>query len=162
MKNATTGSLSATLLTALLALAHGPGCKGRGHGVAARGIQGPAAGSRVAKVVFVGKKEACACTKRRMDASWKALSQALGKPPKVPVDQYFMDIDEEAVQNLQSQVRFMVVPAVYFLDAKNRVVTLLQGEITTDQVRDILSGKPKKKVAPRSRAERRNQGGAHE
>lgn len=97
-----------------------------------------------------------------MDASWKALSQALGKPPKVPVDQYYMDIDEEAVQNLQSQVRFMVVPAIYFLDAKNRVVTLLQGEITANQVRDILSGKAKQKVTPRSRAETHEQGGAHE
>ncbi|MCD6496998.1 MAG: hypothetical protein J7M25_01680 [Deltaproteobacteria bacterium] len=74
---------------------------------------------------------------------WDAVKEALVKAGKIPSQSLAgtsMDIEKEAVANLRRQVRFMVVPAIYFLDIHGRVVTMLQGEVTAKQVRTALVG----------------------
>lgn len=94
--------------------------------------------SKVAKVVFVGQKDCCKCTRTRVEKSWAALQEALGPKPIIPVERLQIDVDETMVLEFEKLGKFMVIPALYFLSAKGELVKLLQGEVTREQVAELL------------------------
>ena len=72
--------------------------------------------TKVTRIVFVGKENACACTRRAIDGGWAALQKALGTPPKVPVERLQIDTEAAKVAPYQKQKPMMALPAIYFLD----------------------------------------------
>jgi hypothetical protein len=93
---------------------------------------------KVARIVFVGKEHACDCTRKSVDAGWAALQKALGTPAKLPVERFHVDTEAAKVEPFRQQKPIMALPAIYFVDGKNTVVELLQGEVTAEQVAAIL------------------------
>jgi len=98
----------------------------------------PAATAAVARVVFVGKENACQCTRKAIDASWKALEAALGPHNRIAVEQVKVDTESDRVAPYRAQRAFMALPAMYFFDAAGGLVEMLQGEVTEEQVRAVL------------------------
>lgn len=94
--------------------------------------------AKVAKIVFVGKKEACDCTRTRVDEAWKVLQSVLGKPSKVPVERLRVDTDEEKVAPYRNMRPMAVLPAIYFLDKNGKLNEMLQGEVTAEQIKNLL------------------------
>jgi hypothetical protein len=94
----------------------------------------------VTKIVFVGKEHACDCTRKRVDEGWGALQRALGTPPRIPVERLQIDTDDSRVEPYRKQRPVMALPGIYFVDAKESVVELLQGEVTTEQVVQVIGG----------------------
>ena len=92
----------------------------------------------VAKIVFVGKQNACDCTRKRVEDSWAALQKALGTPAKLPVERLQIDTDEAQVEPYRQQKAMMALPAIYFVDDKTTVLELLQGEVTDAQIAAVL------------------------
>lgn len=98
----------------------------------------PAATASVARVVFVGKENACQCTRKAIDASWKALEAALGPHNDISVEQVKVDTESDQVAPYRAQRAFMALPAMYFFDAAGGLVEMLQGEVTEEQIRAVL------------------------
>jgi hypothetical protein len=96
---------------------------------------------KLTRVVFVGKMNACDCTRKTVDAGWATLQKALGTPAKLPVEQLQIDTEAERVEPYRKQKPIMALPAIYFLDGKDVVLELLQGEVTEAQIAAILKGK---------------------
>jgi len=94
--------------------------------------------AKVIKIVFVGKENACECTRKRVDAAWAELQKALGTPAKLPVELVQIDTERSKVEPYMQQKPIMALPAIYFLDGKNVVVELLQGEVTEAQITAVL------------------------
>jgi hypothetical protein len=107
--------------------------------VSTAGGAGERASAKITRVVFVGKEHPCECTKKRLDTGWAALEEALGTPPKVPVEQLKVDTEPEKVEPYQKQKPTMTLPALYFVDGKDSVVELLQGEVTREQIAAALA-----------------------
>jgi len=92
----------------------------------------------VVKIVFVGKQNACDCTRKRIEDSWSALQKALGTPAKLPVERLQIDTDGAQVEPYRQQKAIMALPALYFVDDKATVLELLQGEVTEDQILAVI------------------------
>ena len=97
--------------------------------------------TKVEKIVFVGKEHDCACTRKAIDASWKALQAALGAPAKVPVLQLKVDTESAKVEPYEKQKAIMALPAIYFLDEQGISIENLQGEVTVDQIKAAFAKK---------------------
>ena len=95
--------------------------------------------SKVARIVFVGKEHACDCTRKRVDAGWAALQKAIGTPAKLPIETLQLDTQEDKVEPYKKMRPIMALPAIYFIDAKDNLVEMLQGEITDAQVSSVLA-----------------------
>lgn len=98
---------------------------------------------KVTQIVFVGKENACACTRTRIDESWGALQQALGTRKDISVDRIHIDTEEMKVAPYQKMRTIMVIPAIYFLDASGALVDMLQGEVTAEQILGVLQRESK-------------------
>ncbi len=92
----------------------------------------------VAKIVFVGKQNACDCTRKTIDTSLKALEAGLGTKNRIPVEHLKMDTQPDQVAVYRNRKPFMALPAIYFLDQTDSLVELLQGEVTQEQVAKVL------------------------
>lgn len=92
----------------------------------------------IARIVFVGKKHACACTRKAIDASSKALEARLGKAPAIPVERVEIDTDPEGVRKYHQMQPMMALPALYFLDGRGQLVQMLQGEVSDAQLSGVL------------------------
>jgi hypothetical protein len=127
---------------ALAALGGLPGCSRSGEAVASpsQATVAGAASTGIARIVFVGKQDACDCTRKAIEATAKALDAALGRPARLPVERLAIDVDRERVAALRAKKPMMALPALYLLDAKGGIVTLLQGEQTEAQIRRVLKG----------------------
>lgn len=88
----------------------------------------------VARIVFVDKEDACACTRERADQSWAALQAALGEDNKLPVERVYIDTQHDKAAPYLEMAQVMVVPGVYLLDDAGKLIELLQGEVTEDQL----------------------------
>ncbi len=93
---------------------------------------------KATKIVFVGKQNACECTKKSIDASWAALQKALGTPAKLPVQELKVDTQADKVEPYRKQKPVMALPAIYFVDGKDAVIELLQGEVSEAQIEAVL------------------------
>jgi len=101
---------------------------------------GSITGKEVALIVFIGQNQACACTRDRIDKSWKALQEALTGRPKVKVHKIQWDVDEMEAEKYSALKPVMVIPALYFLDNKGGLIGFLQGEVTADQIASVMAG----------------------
>lgn len=111
-----------------------PSCDPSKPGAKCESPSSAAAASTVTKIVFVGKEHACDCTRGRVDTAWAVLQKALGATSKVPVERLQIDTEGDKVAPYRQQKAMMALPAIYFLNAKNEVVELLQGEVTPEQI----------------------------
>lgn len=91
-------------------------------------------GEKVAKIVFVGQKDACDCTLNRVKETWGALQFALKNHSSVKVERLAKDVHEARVKSLRSQRKFMVLPALYFFNPEGKLVAMLEGELKPDQI----------------------------
>ena len=89
-------------------------------------------------VVFVGKKDACDCTQKRVSTGWKALQSALGAPPGVKVERIAMDVDKDRVRTLRKERRFMTLPALYVFTPEGKLVAMLEGELSSEAIATAL------------------------
>jgi len=94
--------------------------------------------TKVAKIVFVGKQDACDCTRGRVDDSFAALETALAGRGNIPVERIRVDIDEDKVAPYAQKRAIMVLPAIYLLDESGELVQVLQGEVTAAQLDALL------------------------
>ena len=126
---------AATLATGLLVGAGASGCR---RGGAPAGAMKKKAGEKVGKIVFVGKKNACDCTAKRVKESWEVLQLAMKKHGAVKVERIAMDVDHDRVKSLRGKRRFMTLPALYFFNPKGELVAMLEGELQPDQIAQVL------------------------
>ena len=98
----------------------------------------PAVSGKVKRIVFLDIEKACACTKKRIAASWNALAAALGKPAAVPVERIHMDTQPLRAATYKAKRPVMVPPAVYLLGMEDKLLEVLQGEVTADQIKKVL------------------------
>ncbi len=103
-----------------------------GQEVAAPASQ--ASKTNVARIVFVDQKQACDCTRKRIDGSWAALQAALGARKHIPVERIHMDTDQAKVEPYEEMRAIMVLPAIYLLDGSEKLIDMVQGEVTTDSI----------------------------
>jgi hypothetical protein len=101
----------------------GSSSSGASRNVEAATKAGPSA--KVAKIIFVGKQNACDCTRARIDKTWNALQKVLGAPPSIPVERLDLDTHAEQLEPYSLMERLMVPPGVYLLDDGNGVIQLL-------------------------------------
>lgn len=132
------------LFTLLMLVMLGAGCRqdvaesGEAASANADDPAPPTAGSKVAKIVFVGKERACDCTRKRVDDSFAALQNGLAERQDIPVERIRVDTDQAKVAQHQKMRAIMVLPAIYLLDGSGGLVDMLQGEVTEKQVRDAI------------------------
>jgi hypothetical protein len=104
---------------------------------------------RLGKIVFIGKQDACDCTHDRVQAGWGALQAALKDRPAIPVVALDVDRDKGRYEPYRRQRPVAVVPAVYFLDEKERVLELSEGELDAKELKRVLDGEKISSRAPR-------------
>lgn len=96
--------------------------------------------SNVAKIVFVGQKDACECTRERVAGSWAALEKALSGRTDIAVEKIDLDVEKAKAAAYQKLGAIMVVPAIYVLDSSGALIEMLQGEIASDQILVAIGG----------------------
>jgi len=97
------------------------------------------ASAKIAKIAFIDQAEACECTTKRIAASWSALEAALAKsPPGIPVERIHLDRDEAKADKYDEMESLIVPPGIYFFDENEALVEMLQGEITVEQISEVL------------------------
>lgn len=94
--------------------------------------------ARVQRLVLVVRAKGCQCTREQVDKAWRALGVVFGARRKRVVRKLDWDRDRAEVQRYRSQRRFIVLPALYFIDARGRVVGLLEGDIQPRWIRKIM------------------------
>jgi hypothetical protein len=98
----------------------------------------PASTGVVSRIVFVDKERACACTRERIDNSWKALTEVVGYPPVPDVERIHMDSQVAKAEPYKKHRPIMVPPAIYFFDKQGKLLEVLQGEVKSAQVKKVL------------------------
>ncbi len=93
---------------------------------------------QVSRIVFVGQKDACECTRKRIDTTWEALQSVLATGPAVPVERIQLDVDEKNTERYHAMRALIVAPGIYFLDNDGDLIELLQGEVREDQISEML------------------------
>lgn len=93
---------------------------------------------KVARIVFLGQKEACECTRKRIDSTWESLNAALKGGPKIPVERIQVDVEEKKTARYIGMRALMVMPGIYFLSKKDTLIEMLQGEVREDQIIQML------------------------
>ena len=94
--------------------------------------------ANVAKIVFVGQKDACECTRDRIDTSWTALQKVLGENSGILVERIQLDVEDQEADRLDDLRAMIVVPGIYFIDKNEDLLEMLQGEVTPRQVEKML------------------------
>jgi len=91
----------------------------------------------VAKIGFLDQVQCCKCTRDRIEKSWAALQVALGNR-SIPVERVHLD-SQAALAKPYSQLRsYQVVPAIYFLDDRGKLLEMLQGEVSAEAIGKLL------------------------
>lgn len=98
----------------------------------------PNPAGKVAQVVFIGQREACPCTRKRIDTTWSALEQVLAKHPEIEVKKIEQDVDEDAADRYDELKSLMVAPGVYLMGGNGKLIQMLQGEVTVGQFEQAL------------------------
>ncbi len=93
---------------------------------------------QVSRIVFVGQKDACECTRKRIDTTWEALQAVLATGPAVPVERVQLDVHEKKTARYHAMRALIVAPGIYFLDNDGGLIELLQGEVREDQMSEML------------------------
>jgi len=127
------------VLTAIVLLSATVGCGGRGGDAGPSSVAtAPASASPLARIVLVDEEECCNCTRDRINATVGALTVALGQPPAFPVERLHKDTQPEMVAAYSTFRPIMVIPAVYFVDANDAILDMLQGELKPEQITAVI------------------------
>ncbi|MCP4601230.1 MAG: hypothetical protein GY847_12020 [Proteobacteria bacterium] len=94
--------------------------------------------SKVANVVFVGQKQACKCTRDRIDKSWRVLQNTIKGRDSVAIERIQLDVDAKRYDELNDMKSLMVPPGLYFFNADKNLIDMLQGEVEDYQVLEML------------------------
>ncbi len=94
--------------------------------------------TRVAKVVFIGQKDACNCTRERIDKTWPVVESALKSYKDITIHKIQNDVEEDEADKYDDMKSIMVAPGIFFLDKDEKLVEMLQGEVTAAQVAAAL------------------------
>lgn len=94
--------------------------------------------ANVAKIIFVGKEQACDCTRKKIETAQAALQKLLGEPPRIPIESLQADTQEAEVEAYRKLRPMLALPAIYFIDSAGSLVEMLQGEISEAQVSKAL------------------------
>lgn len=137
---------TSTTAIALLMTAVTCGCgdsdspsRGAGESRSATGGNEPGSGPlRVASIVFVGQKDACPCTRERIDSTWGALQDALSRSSGIAVERIQLDVDERRYDQLDDLGSLIVAPGIYLFNAEGGFVELLQGEVEAYRIAEAL------------------------
>ena len=135
----------------LLVIAAGAGCRAaptqgtQATSTAASSVEsaattGATAAGRVTQVVFIGQREACKCTRNRIDATWAALEQVLANHPEIEVKKLEQDVQQEEADRYDELKPLMVAPGVYLMDGNGKLVQMLQGALTSKQLEQAMGG----------------------
>lgn len=138
-----------TCLLSFVALLLLIGCGGPGELAAQEPPEAPAADEApaaqapagpVTRIVFIGQEQACDCTTKRIADVNTALTAAL-KGREIAIERLYTDHDSdlEAVEMHREMRSFMVAPALFFFDARDRLVDMTQGEVGEEKLRAILA-----------------------
>ena len=92
----------------------------------------------VQRLVLVVRAKGCQCTREAIAKARRALGVVLGARRDRMLQQLDWDRDRAQVQRYRSQRRFVALPALYFLDARGRVVGLLEGDIQPKWIRKLM------------------------
>ncbi len=90
------------------------------------------------RLVLVGQAQGCQCTRTEVAKAMRALHVVLGARRDQMVTQLDWDKDRAQVQRYRRQRRFIALPALYFINARDQVVGLLEGEIKPRWIRPLL------------------------
>jgi hypothetical protein len=101
-------------------------------------VASSAASQPVAQIVFLDQEEACDCTKKRIDASWKELQTAVGANSGVQVERLHLDTQKDLAKDYLKAKPVMVPPGIYFMSAKGDLLEMLQGDVTAAQIAAVL------------------------
>jgi hypothetical protein len=94
--------------------------------------------AKLAKIAFIDKEHACDCTRKRVDGTWAALEAALGTPAKFPVERIHVDTESAKAGAYTALKPLMVPPGIYFVDQRNGLLEMLEGEVTVEQIAAVL------------------------
>ncbi len=94
--------------------------------------------TKIAKIVFIGKQDACDCTRKRVDDSYAELQSALSGHKDITVERIRVDTDRAQVEPYRKLRAIMVLPAIYLLDGAGKLIEMLQGEVKSEQVKKVL------------------------
>ena len=94
--------------------------------------------NKVARIVFVGQKQACDCTRNRIETTWNTLSDVIKAKPGIPVKRIQRDVDIEETKKMAKLEPMMVAPGIYFINKKEGLLELLQGEVTKEQIEKVI------------------------
>ena len=94
--------------------------------------------AKVTRVVFIDKKNACDCTRKRADDSWANLAEAVGEGASIPVERIYIDTEKDRAAPFLELQNVMVIPGIYFLDEKGNLVAMLQGEQSASKLSSTL------------------------
>ncbi len=108
---------------------------------AAAAAAAAATAPKLAKIVFLDQETACDCTRQRIDGTWAALQAALGQPASLQVERIHVDTQAAQAETYTLLKPLMVVPGVYFVDDRNGVLEMLQGEVKQEQIAAVLKGR---------------------
>jgi hypothetical protein len=137
-----------TLFVALAVSVAAAGCSRSSAATTPAASASPDAAARkvctIAKIVFVGEEHGCPCRKARLDAGWAALQEAMGTPSKLPVETLHIDTEAPKVQQYTQQKPILTMPGIYLVDASNKVIDMLQGDITRAQIDATIAAVQKK------------------
>lgn len=92
----------------------------------------------IEKIVFVGQKQACNCTRERIDKSWKVLQEVMKDKKDVKIERVQLDVDETRYEDLNKLRPLLTAPGMYFFDENGQLVEMLQGELEEYQILSIL------------------------
>jgi hypothetical protein len=97
--------------------------------------------SKLAKIVFIDKENACDCTRKRVEQTWTILQSALGTPAALPVHRLHIDTQTAEAAAYTNAKPLMVPPGIYFVDSQGAVVEMLQGEVEAKEIAAVLKGR---------------------
>jgi len=98
-------------------------------------------GFQVVRVVFVDLESADAGTQATIDESWASLREAAKARSDLEIERLHKDTQSALAAPYLQQQPLAAVPGIYFLDAKDRLVSLLQGDVLLGQVQALLKKK---------------------
>ncbi len=102
-------------------------------------MEAPAASVEIARIVFIDKEHACACTREKIEASWRALKEALPPDHLIEIQTLHLDTQADLAAPFRRQRPLVAVPALYFLDDEDTIIDLLQGKLTAEQIGKVLA-----------------------
>ena len=100
---------------------------------------------RVVRIVFVGQKQACDCTRKRIETTWNIVRGVLKENPGISIKRIQRDVDVEETKKVAKLKAMMVAPGIYFIDKQDGLVELLQGEVTKKQVEKVIIRKSRRR-----------------